>query len=254
MKKRVIILLAVIFFTGAFLMGCSEKETYNEAEDPWATFRVSKSEVNENKWMGYYYFVKQDKQIYKFMCYPDITALQTKGGFLVYNDIPAFVYEEGDSLRYYYYDIFHKKFSGDRKADKINLIKVNPPKGALNFQFEYLYDNSKDTLLKEFENYSVLEENSVIIDKDGNEIGDVWNNMYNLNIDETYKISVTEEAGVYENELTADWLFYSCDDFDDVIKIHPDLSNKEYATYDLSSLEPGYYCVINYAYNIIEIR
>ncbi len=131
---------------------------------------------------------------------------------------------------------------------------MNPPEGALNFEYEYLYNNERTQIIKEFHNSLVLKDNAVITDKNGNEIGDVYNNMYHLDIDETYKISVTEETGLYEKELTADWLFYTCDDFDDVIKIHPDLSNKEYATYDFSSLEPGYYVVIQGAYNIIEIR
>ncbi len=250
MKKRVISLLAAILFASVFMMGCSSEETYDEADDIWAEYRITEKEAEENKWMGYYYFVKQDKQIYKFMFYPGLSALQTQNGYLVYNDTPAFVYEEGDTIRYYYYHYY----PDEKRADKLLLIKVNPPEGALNFEFEYLYNNERTQIIKEFHNSLVLKDNAVITDKNGNEIGDVYNNMYHLDIDETYKISVTEETGLYEKELTADWLFYTCDDFDDVIKIHPDLSNKEYATYDFSSLEPGYYVVIQGAYNIIEIR
>ena len=90
----------------------------------------------------------------------------------------------------------------------------------------------------------------MITDKNGNEIGDLWNNMYNLNPGETYKVRVEEEAGVYEEELTAYWLFYSCDDFENATDIYA----TKHATYDISSLSPGYYCVNRGMYNVIEIR
>ncbi len=245
MRKRVIGLLFIILFAGFFITGCFAKDSTQE-EDPWEIYKVSKSDARLRNWMRYY-LVKDNKQHYLFMDYSDPIAISTKGGYLVYSDIPAFVFEDGDSFRYYY-------SLGGHMADRIRVVKVNPPTGALNIQFEYLFDKSGKFTLKEFYSFVVLEEDSMITDMNGNEIGDVWNNMYNLNIDETYKISVMEETGLYEEELTADWLFYSCDDFDDEIIIHPDLSNRKYATYDLSSLEPGYYCIINGVYNIIEIK
>lgn len=246
MKKRVLSLLVLILFTSFFITGCFAKEQAEEVDDPWEAYKISKTDAKLNS-LKRYYLVKPNKQHYLVFDYFNPPAIQLLGGYLVYSDAPAFVYEDGDSFRYYY-DL------GSKYADRVRLIKVNPPTGALNFVFEYMYDDSGKEVEKVFDSFVLLEEKGVITDKDGNEIGDIWNNMYKLNIDETYKISVMEDTGLYEKEMTANWLFYTCDDFDNDIIIHPDLSNKEYASYDFSSLEPGYYCVIDGAYNIIEIK
>ena len=246
MKKRIISVLIAMLLASAFITGCFAKENVDEADDPWVEYRISQSAAKNRAYKNFY-LVKQNKQHYILLDYGNPISMQILGGFLIYNDIPALVAEDGDSIRYYY-DYFSDK------ADKIRLVKVNPPKGALHFIFEGIFDESGKMTLKEFYSFKVLEENSMITDKDGNEIGDVWNNMYKLNMGETYKISVQEEEGLYEEEMTADWTFYSCDDFDNEIVIHPDLSKKGYATYNLSSLEPGYYCVINGVYNVIEVK
>ena len=245
MKKSAISILTVIFFMSVFIMGCSSKVTSGETEDPWEPYKVTVGEARRKN-LGRYYLVKQNKDVYLFMdkIYPP--ASSTAGGYLVHNDIPAFVCEDGDSLVYFY-------GLGNKQADKIKLAKVNPPTGALHIAYYYLYDKSGNTI-KCFENPNDVKEKSMITDKDGNEIGDVDNNMYNLNIGETYTVRVEEETGIFEEELTADWLYYSCNDDNHEYTIHPDLSRKGFASYDLSSLEPGYYVVKEFVYNIIEIR
>ena len=293
MKKRLMSLLSLFLMAGVFMTGCSAKETTAEADDPivvdfqninisealdvaelyaseknnaeaddasadnltdedsleaeelWSVYLTDEETAENDKWMKCY-LVKQDNQMYVLdFTYPH--ADDTMGGFLLHSNIPAFTYRDGDSLRYYYDD-------GINKPDKLRLVKVNPPKGALNIRYGSVFDNSGMLTLKEFDTYNVLEDNSVIVDKNGNEIGDVQNNMYNLNLGETYSVTVEDESGTYKEEMTADWLFYPCDDFNDEIIIHPDLSDKKYATYDLSSLEPGYYCIIWGTYVVIEIK
>ena len=241
MKKRVISILTVMLFMSVILTGC-----YKAEEDPWAEYKVLRSDakiLNLNR----YYLIKQNRYTYLFMDCADPSAATTQGGYLVYSDTPAFVFEDGDAFVYFY-------GIGNKYADKISLMKVNPPTGALNFYFFYLYDKTGKTSIDCFDSDIVMEEQSMITDKDGNEIGDVYNNMYHLNVDETYTVRIEEGGRVFEEQLTADWLFYSCDDWNDVITIHPDLTNKSYATYDFSSLDPGYYAIIDHGYNIIEIR
>ena len=241
MKKRVISILTVMLFMSVILTGC-----YKAEEDPWAEYKVLRSDakiLNLNR----YYLIKQNRYTYLFMDCADSPATTTQGGYLVYSDTPAFVFENGDAFVYFY-------GLGNKYADKISLMKVNPPTGALNFYFYYLYDKTGKTSIDCFDSDIVMEEQSMITDKDGNEIGDVYNNMYHLNVDETYTVRIEEGGRVFEEQLTADWLFYSCDNWNDVITIHPDLTNKSYATYDFSSLDPGYYAIRDHAYNIIEIR
>ena len=50
---------------------------------------------------------------------------------------------------------------------------MNPPTGALNFYFCYLYDKTGKTSIDCFDSDIVLEEQSMITDKDGNEINTV---------------------------------------------------------------------------------
>ena len=169
-----------------------------------------------------------------------VTIHQIGNGFLVWSDKPAPVYSAGDSFVYH----------GFSNPESLSLVKLNPPKGALPIVFEMVFDKEGKLTIKEFESFSTMEEKSMITDKNGNEIGDLWNNMYNLNPGETYKVRVEEEAGVYEEELTADWLFYSCDDF----KNATDIYATKHAKYDISSLSPGYYAVNYGTYDVIEIR
>ena len=127
MKKSAISILTVIFFMSVFIMGCSSKVTSGEAEDPWEPYKVTVGEARRNN-LGRYYLVKQNKDVYLFMdkIYPP--ASSTVGGYLVHNDIPAFVCEDGDSLVYFY-------GLGNKQADKIKLAKVNPPTGALHIAY-----------------------------------------------------------------------------------------------------------------------
>ena len=61
MKKRVISILTVMLFMSVILTGC-----YKAEEDPWAEYKVSRSDakiLNLNR----YYLIKQNRYTYLFL-------------------------------------------------------------------------------------------------------------------------------------------------------------------------------------------
>ena len=220
-----------------------ETETPEEEKDdnPWAVFKTDEETAKSEPWG--YYLVKADNQFYKLLPSEVYCDLRQEG-YLFFADIPALIFENGDSVRYY---------AQERDLEDVELYRVNPPTGALTMDSDVRYDKNFEVVIQEYD-VDTLIENSILTDKNGNEIGDVWHNMYNLNHGETYTLSSFEGTNYFEEEVTADWYYYACNDFDHKIVLKPELTKEGYAIVDFSTLEPGFYCVNIGIHNIIEIR